>query len=91
MISPMDISFAPSFVSMSQISLAAPFNRKYLPVEKSIMTFSPDKSVTSNMIKEWLAAEEPTEEDEMDDLKILYLLTQCAKAQNALDVARKSN
>ena len=39
------------------------------------------------MIKEWLAAEEPTEEDEMDDLKILYLLTQCAKAQNALDVA----
>ena len=44
-----------------------------------------------DMIKEWLAAEEPTEEDEMDDLKILYLLTQCAKAQNALDVARKSN
>ena len=27
-------------------------------------------------------------EEEMDDMRIMYLLTQCAKAQNALEVAK---
>lgn len=46
------------------------------------------KYLSYDIIRDWLAAEEPTEENEMDDTKILYLLTQCAKAQNALDMAR---
>ena len=40
------------------------------------------------MVMYWLEADEPTEEEEMDDMRIMYLLTQCAKAQNALEVAK---
>ena len=40
------------------------------------------------MIRKWLEAAEPAEEEEMDDMRIMYLLTQCAKAQNALEVAK---
>lgn len=46
------------------------------------------KYLSYDKINEWLEAPEPTEETEMDDTRITYLLTQCAKAQNALDVAR---
>ena len=41
-----------------------------------------------DVIRKWLEAAEPTEEEEMDDMRIMYLLTQCAKAQNALEVAK---
>lgn len=42
-----------------------------------------------DMIRKWLDAAEPPQDKEMDDIKILYLLTQCAKAQNALYMAKK--
>lgn len=45
------------------------------------------KYLSYDMINKWLVADEPTEENEMDDTRMLYLLTQCAKAQNALDMA----
>lgn len=41
-----------------------------------------------DVIRKWLEAAEPAEEEEMDDMRIMYLLTQCAKAQNALEVAK---
>ena len=41
-----------------------------------------------DVIRKWLEAAEPTEEEEMDDMRIMYLLTQCAKAKNALEVAK---
>lgn len=49
------------------------------------------KYLSYDRIRDWLAAEEPTEENEMDDTRMLYLLTQCAKAQNALDMAKKTD
>ena len=41
-----------------------------------------------DVIRKWLEAAEPAEEEEMDDMRIMYLLTQCAKAQNALELAK---
>ena len=50
------------------------------------------KYLSFDKIREWLEAPESVEDnDEMDDdTRMLYLLTQCAKAQNALDVARST-
>ena len=41
-----------------------------------------------DVIRKWLEAAEPAEEEEMDDMRIMYLLTQWSKAQNALEVAK---
>ena len=44
-----------------------------------------------DVIRKWLEAlsrQRGKKEEEMDDMRIMYLLTQCAKAQNALEVAK---